>query len=392
MSGSNGDDAAVSRPPAIAWASATADTWAAVLVAVRTELGARTAPTDTEQSVLERPTSRLVAGRGRQDVVDLLVADAVLAERVLGRLDPVQREPLTDPAGSPVPAPDPDERRAAPQEAAVQRLRARVRRLREERDGWRRRAEGAQAHVGQLERDLDAAQRQLTDRVADVERLESTVAAAEQDRARAVERERRRRDAEVVRLEAQLAEMRRAEEERRTAARRRAETARRATTRPEPASESAPVGRLTPGRPTPLPRGVAPDTTEAARLLLGPGRLVLIDGYNVTRTHRDDLDLEGQRSWLVQRCVTAAAALRLRPIVVFDGQRAAATRPTAARQQVEVRFTPEGITADDELVLAVEATDDPVVVVTDDRELRDRVRASGADLVGTAAFLGVVGR
>ncbi|MFP4312668.1 MAG: NYN domain-containing protein, partial [Nitriliruptoraceae bacterium] len=127
-------------------------------------------------------------------------------------------------------------------------------------------------------------------------------------------------------------------------------------------------------------------------LLLGAGRLVLIDGYNVTRTHRDDLDLEGQRTWLVQRCVTAAASLRIRPVVVFDGQRAGTSRPTAARQQVEVRFTPAGISADDELVLAVEATDEPVVVVTDDRQLRDRVRASGADVVGTLAFLGVVGR
>jgi hypothetical protein len=386
------DEAGAPRPTPTAWGSVGADVWAAVLVAVRSELATRTTPTDAERDLLERPTSRLAAGRGREDVIALLAADAPLTDRVLDRLDPAQRALLLHEGDTSAAPAEPPARDPASEDPTVQRLRARVRRLRGERDDWRRRAEGAQAHLARLERDLDDLRGQLTQRAAQVAQLERTVAESEQDRARAVDRERRRRDAEVARLEEQLAGLRRSEEERRAAARRRAETARRATSRPESDPRSAPVGRLAPGRPTTLPRGVAPDTTEAARLLLGPGRLVLVDGYNVTRTHRDDLDLEGQRTWLVQRCVNAAAALRLRPVVVFDGQRAAATRPTAARQQVEVRFTPEGITADDELVLAVEATDEPVVVVTDDRELRDRVRASGADLVGTAAFLGVVGR
>jgi predicted RNA-binding protein with PIN domain len=78
-------------------------------------------------------------------------------------------------------------------------------------------------------------------------------------------------------------------------------------------------------------------------------------------------------------------------VVVFDGERAGGGRPLAGTREVEVRFTHAGITADDEVVLAVEATDEPVLVVTDDRELQLRVRASGADVVGTGPFLWAVG-
>jgi rRNA-processing protein FCF1 len=377
-------------PTAEAWASLPADSWGAVLVAVRTELAAAESITAQARSVLERPTSRLVAGRGRQHVIDLLVADPRLGATVVATLADIDRAHL-----APTVAPEDDDVRARAGDRAAdeERLRARVRRLRGERDEWQRRAAGAQARVGQLERDLATLQQDVQDRGRAVEALERTLGQAGQERDRAVQRERRRRDAEVARLEEQVAQLRRAEEERRAAARRRAAAEEREAGRTDPvAPEPAAVARLAPGRPTRLPTHVAPDTTEAVRLLLGPGRLVLIDGYNVTRAHRADLDLEGQRTWLLQRCVTAAAALRLRPVVVFDGQRAAAARPTVARRQVEVRFTPAGITADDELVLAVEATDEPVVVVTDDRELRERVRASGADVVGTTAFLGVVGR
>ena len=55
-----------------------------------------------------------------------------------------------------------------------------------------------------------------------------------------------------------------------------------------------------------------------------------------------------------------------------------------------MRFTGAGVTADDEIVLAVEGTDEPVAVVTDDRELSARVAVAGADVIGTTSFLGVV--
>ena len=55
---------------------------------------------------------------------------------------------------------------------------------------------------------------------------------------------------------------------------------------------------------------------------------------------------------------------------------------------MRVHYTAEGLTADDEIVFAVAALerDVPVVVVTDDRGLRDRLRPYGVDLLATAVF------
>ncbi len=135
-----------------------------------------------------------------------------------------------------------------------------------------------------------------------------------------------------------------------------------------------------------------PDTTEAVGLLLHAGRLVLVDGYNVTRSHRDDLDLEGQRRWLVNLVAGAAAARRIEPHVVFDGH--ATDGPGSSRRErgVVVVFTPQGVTADDDLVFEVEAVDParPVTVVTDDRELRERLAPYRVDLVSTGGFLGAL--
>ena len=367
----------------------SSDDWAAVLVAVRAELRVRDELDGRQAAVAEQPTGRLVAGRGRTQVVELLVDDAELAAAVMERVPGPARAASSGPGEPPA---SPDAAGVATRDEEGARVRQRARVLREERDTWRRRAEGAEARAEQAERALAeqaAREQDLRDTVAGL-RQELAEAAAERDRA--VVRERRRRDGEVARLEADLAALRRAEESRRADQSRRERAARRRPVTDHAASGDAPVPRVPPGRPTRLPPDVVPGTTEAARALLGPGRLVLIDGYNLTLNHRADLDLEGQRNWLVGLCSNAVPVHRIRPVIYFDGQRASGVRPAPGRQAVQVRFTPEGITADDELVLAVEATDEPVVVVTDDRELIERVSASGADVVGTVAFLGVVRR
>jgi hypothetical protein len=369
-------------------AALSSDDWAAVLVALRTELAQHEELTPAQAAVAARPTGRLVSGEGRAQVVELLAGDGTLARVVLERTPPTVRATLLTSA----PATAAGEPGDARSDSEVVRARERARILRTERESLRRRAEGAEARAEGAERallDAEAAQREAEDRAsALLERLEE----AEAERERAVARERRRRDGEVARLTAEVAALRRAEESRHADHRRRARAEQRRAAAPPQAREQETLERVPPGRPTRLPKGIAPGTTEAARALLGPGRLVLIDGYNVTRQHRADLDLEGQRTWLLQLCANAVPTLRLRPIIVFDGQQAGGGRPALGRQQVEVRFTPAGITADDELVLAVEATDEPVVVVTDDRELAARVGASAADVVGTLAFLGVVRR
>lgn len=377
-------------------AGLSSDDWAAVLVALRAALADRAEQGGLEPAqaaVVGQPTGRLVSGDGRAQVVDLLTGDGMLAHAVLQRSPPAVRATLTapEPATSPT---EPADGGGADggSDSEVVRARDRARALRADRDRWRRRAEGAEARADRAERALTAAQAAHQEAEGRVTALRERLEEAGAERERAIARERRRRDGEVARLTEEVAELRRAEESRRAdrSRRMRAEQ-RRAATSPQ-ADEQLAAARLPAGRPTRLPPEIAPGTTEAARALLGPGRLVLIDGYNVTRQHRADLDLEGQRTWLLQLCANAVPTLRVRPVIVFDGQQAGGGRPALGRQQVEVRFTPAGITADDELVLAVEATDEPVVVVTDDRELTARVGASGADVIGTLAFLGVVRR
>jgi hypothetical protein len=105
----------------------------------------------------------------------------------------------------------------------------------------------------------------------------------------------------------------------------------------------------------------------------------IVDGYNVTmaddatrRLSRDD-----QRDALVRRLsVRGEDLLGPGPItVVFDGQHGSAALGSA---HVTVRHS-SGESADDVIVRMAANAEDALVVVTSDRELRDRVRevASG---------------
>lgn len=396
-------------PSAAALAALPSDAWAWLLPRVRSALHTLD---DAEVTPVVRrlraaPTGRLAGGRVRRELDELLAAGGpvwrALVERVRAEPDvPAPVAQLFDPSVADAgdqDAPSPRSRGRATGPTGGRgddRARQRLRELRSERDELRRQLTGAAARATAAEEELARVAAELRDAGQRITELEGALADAADDRDRAVERERRRRDSEVARLEAALAQLRRADEERRQERRRREERARaaraetaadRAVAERRAAVEDAPR-RLVPGRPSRLPADVHPGTTEAAELLLHPGRLVFVDGYNVTKQHQPDLDLEGQRAWLVRVLATLATRRRVRPTVVFDGQRAAGSRPAAGGREVAVVFTPEGVTADDELVLAVEATDEPVVVVTDDRELAGRLTSSGADVVGTRPFLG----
>jgi hypothetical protein len=384
------------------------DRWAALLPLLRRALHELDGPAVT--AAVERlraaPTSRLAGGRSRRDLTRLVAAGGPLWTTLLEQLH-----------ASPVPdgltwllrgdaPPEPPTPRSASATAAVaartddpeeelDRLRQRLRKAGAKRDAARRQAEGEAARAAALEQELLAVRAALVRAEVERDAAREDLARAAADQQRAVDRERRRQQARTAELEAEVAALRRREEEWRTERRRRderderlrAQAGKRAADEPTPTG----LGRLVPGRPSQLPDEVAPGTTEAARLLLHPGRLLLVDGYNVTKTHRPQLDLEAQRSWLILRLGELAARNGVRPQVVFDGQQGGGARPASAWRGVAVRFTAAGITADDELVLDVEATDEPVTVVTDDQELTRRLRASGADVIGTRAFLGVVG-
>src|SRR5690606_19414550 len=104
-------------------------------------------------------------------------------------------------------------------------------------------------------------------------------------------------------------------------------------------------------------------------------------------------DLAAQRDWLVGLLARLAARYRVRPTVYFDGAQASGGRPPAGGRAVEVRYTAAGLTADDEIVFAVEAMEPrtPVLVVTDDRELAGRVAALRADVIGTGPLVWAAG-
>lgn len=355
------------------------------------------------------PTGKLAGGRVRRELDGLLAAGGPAWRAVVARLREAADVPaavaalLDGGAATSVPAPPAASSsgagasgtRGSERPAEEERQRERLREVRAERDELRRRLQGAEARLtaGEVERERLASE--LEAALGRVSELEARVAQAGGERDRAVERERRRRDGQVARLEETIAELRRADQERVLEQRRRAERAKaaeeeaaRAAAERRRTEERAGARRLVPGRPSRLPSGVHPATTEAAELLLHPGRRVYVDGYNVSKQHQPDLDLEGQRRWLLGLLATLAARRRVEPTVVFDGQGSTTSRPAAGSRGVREVFTPAGVTADDELVLIAEATDDPLVVVTDDRELTDRLTVSGVDVIGTRVFLG----
>lgn len=394
----------------------TPDDWAWLLGVIRTGLHALDDAEVTAE--IERlrasPASRLAGGRMRQRLAAVLsrpgpawqaVADALSSAEVPSSLAwlrtgeaPPHRSGAR-PAG--VPGRARPGRPASPSGAdpdLVRRLKERARTLLTERDDARRRAEGAEARVEALDLKLSELAGELDRERARTAELEDRLRAAEDDRAQAIDRERRRGESRLAELEDELREVRRRDETRRQE-RARQERARQVAeeeARQQQAERQRSRGRarptVSPGRPTVLPRGIAPGTRDEAAALLGPDRRLLVDGYNVTLTHRKDLTLEEQREWLVRQLSSLAARRRVRPTVVFDGRGGGGGgRPADGARKVSVVFTPSGVTADDEITLAVQATDEPLVVVTDDRGLRDRVRPHGVDLLGTQQFLWIAG-
>ncbi|MBI4614066.1 MAG: NYN domain-containing protein [Planctomycetes bacterium] len=114
--------------------------------------------------------------------------------------------------------------------------------------------------------------------------------------------------------------------------------------------------------------------------------MILVDGYNVLfhdryRGDREEEPLARRRGRLLARLAGLATRGRRRVSVVFDGD---AVVPEDGRRVVlggvEVRFSPPGEDADSEIVRIVEASADPggIEVVTDDGELRRRVRLLGS--------------
>jgi hypothetical protein len=138
-----------------------------------------------------------------------------------------------------------------------------------------------------------------------------------------------------------------------------------------------------PAGPTPasvtLPPGVRPDEARAIDAVLaheGP-LLVIVDGYNVglKMTAGSPAEVRARLSAVLDRLVVIAPT-RLRVSVVWDSSLGDAAMKRRGR--LEVRFAAAGEEADDVVVATARDADVPAVVISSDREVRDRSEAVGA--------------
>lgn len=150
-------------------------------------------------------------------------------------------------------------------------------------------------------------------------------------------------------------------------------------------------------RPVPLPPGTFDDSAAAAEHLVRVGRvLVLVDGYNVTKLARPDLSLVEQRGWVVDAAVELAARTGAQVELIFDGadERGSAPADLGRRMGVQVRYSCEGIEADDVILdlVAHAPVARPVVVASDDRRVQDGARRLGANVITSPQLLAVLRR
>jgi predicted RNA-binding protein with PIN domain len=163
---------------------------------------------------------------------------------------------------------------------------------------------------------------------------------------------------------------------------------------PSSGAAGAAAARWAERRPLAVPGGRGADDPETLAAWMGAdGVLVLVDGYNVTKHPQGfaDRGLEDQRTLLLDLCRRLARRFGAEVTVVFDGGTVGPIPTRLPLGPVEVVFTDAGRTADDEIVVRVNAAppERPVVVVTSDNELRSRVGALGATVVRSPALLGL---
>jgi hypothetical protein len=142
-------------------------------------------------------------------------------------------------------------------------------------------------------------------------------------------------------------------------------------------------------RPVEVPKTAAKDPTRTAEFLVRvPGIVVLVDGYNVAMLGWPDLSLEDQRRRLLDAVDRLARRFGAELVVVLDGADVVGAHADR-RRLARVRYSPAGVTADDVIREEVAALDPgrPVVVVTNDAEIRRDVLAAGGNVVKSDAFV-----
>lgn len=242
---------------------------------------------------------------------------------------------------------------------------------------------------------IAALERKLESATASIERLRSEVRKVGESAAR--ERRRSKAETEKVREErdaarSQLRDIRRESRDLQRKARETELKLQRATAR-QRTSKKPTTSRARKRPALKAPAGLLADSPDALRRWLDGGARLLVDGYNVTKAEGGfgDLSLADQRDRLIDELSRLALRHTGDVTVVFDGAEVVAGTARRSRRRVKVQYSKPPETADDHLVaLLTELPADPVVVVTNDRELQERVAAEGATVATSGQLLALL--
>ncbi len=163
---------------------------------------------------------------------------------------------------------------------------------------------------------------------------------------------------------------------------------------PEPEVPPPPTQRVR----VPMPGGLRNDSPEAAEYLFRQvsNVVVLIDGYNVTFKNWDKLPVQEQRHRFLRNVEELSSRYSgAEFVVVFDGSETDYDyiSTTARSLGVIVRFSLPGVTADDHIIDQCDSypLTRPIVVVSEDGDVRERARDRGANLVHPRKLLEIMG-
>jgi predicted RNA-binding protein with PIN domain len=119
----------------------------------------------------------------------------------------------------------------------------------------------------------------------------------------------------------------------------------------------------------------------------GPDR-VIIDGYNVSGLIAPDrFSTRAARDDVVHRAAKLVRETDAAIVVVFDAQRSTeGTSTFTSAEGVEVVFEGD-TTADDTIAAMAHANSDRCIVITNDREIHNRVRRTGCVSIFSSAFV-----
>ena len=138
-----------------------------------------------------------------------------------------------------------------------------------------------------------------------------------------------------------------------------------------------------------VPAGIAPDSAAAVDALLGvDGMTVLIDGHNLLGV----IDVSTMATGRARRALIASLGKLTRHLgnsvieVVFDSDLEDGRSSSVSQTGIVVRFAQGDLIADDLIVERTEKLREAAVVVSDDREVRDRCGGFGATVLWAQAL------